>query len=503
MALDITRKDLTIGVIGCGTMGRGIAQIAAAAGCRVILVDGRTGAAAEAKSAIAAIFDKLTARGKMTAADAASATACLTAASEMSELGTAQIVIEAIIERLEVKCELMRALEGIVCPDCLIATNTSSLSVTAIAAACSHPGRVGGYHFFNPVPLMKVVEVIDGALTEGWVVDALTDLAHRLGHKPVRAKDTPGFIVNHAGRGYGTEALRLLSENIADVPVLDRILKQAAGFRMGPFELLDLTGLDVSHPVMESIYYQYYEEPRFRPSPLARQRLEAGLFGRKSGSGFYTYQDGQQQEQVTGQEAGILPRSAFVAEGPAQAEIAAIVTAAGVALTDAAAAEICIAPLLGEDATTAALRLGLDPARTVGIDALFGLHAHRTVVATPATARAAQDGALGLFTADGIPASLIKDSPGAVVQRVLATIINIACDIAQQRIASPADIDTAVTLGLGYPQGPLAWGDKIGTGQILLILERLQAITGDPRYRPSLWLRRRAQLGLSLLHVDH
>jgi 3-hydroxybutyryl-CoA dehydrogenase len=350
---------------------------------------------------------------------------------------------------------------------------------------------------------MKVVEVIDGALTEGWVVAALTDLAHRLGHKPVRAKDTPGFIVNHAGRGYGTEALRLLSENIAEVSVLDRILKQAAGFRMGPFELLDLTGLDVSHPVMESIYRQYYEEPRFRPSPLARQRLEAGLFGRKSGRGFYTYLDGQQQEQATKQDVGRPPRSAFVADGPAQAAIAAIVTAAGVSLTEATTAEICIVPLLGEDATTAALRLDLDPARTVGIDALFGLDAHRTVVATPATARAVQDGALGLFTADGVPASLIKDSPGAVVQRDLATIINIACDIAQQRIASPADIDAAVTLGLGYPQGPLAWGDKIGTGQILLILERLQAITGDPRYRPSLWLRRRAQLSLSLLHVDH
>ena len=502
MALDIARDDLTIGIVGCGTMGRGIAQIAAMAGCRVLLIDSREGASAEAKAAIVDIFDKLATRGKMTPEDVARATSRLTDIEVMAALKGAHIVIEAIVETLEAKRDLMQRLEEIVGADCLIATNTSSLSVTAIAAACRHPGRVGGYHFFNPVPLMKVVEVIDGALTEGWVAEALISLSRRLGHRPVRAKDTPGFIVNHAGRGYGTEALRLLGESIADVPTLDLILKQAAGFRMGPFELLDLTGLDVSHPVMESIYRQYYEEPRFRPSPLARQRMEAGLFGRKSGRGFYDYRDGQPKEQASPRERGPLPQTAFVGEGPARTEIADIVTAAGLSLAEPAAAEICIAPLLGEDATTAALRLDLDPTRTLGIDALFGLQSHRTLVATPATSRAAQAGALGLFAADGVPVSLTKDSPGAVVQRVLATIINIASDIAQQRIASPADIDAAVTLGLGYPLGPLAWGDKIGISRILLILERLQAITGDPRYRPSLWLRRRAQLGLSLLHED-
>lgn len=499
MTLDISRHDLTIGIIGCGIMGRGIAQIAAAGGCKVLLVDSRANAASEAKTALSETFGMLSSRGKMTAADAANAGDRLTAA-DLNDLHAAHIVIEAIIERLDAKADLMRKLEEVVGPDCLIASNTSSLSVTAIAAACRLPGRVGGYHFFNPVPLMKVVEVIDGALTESWVTEALTGLSHRLGHHPVRAKDTPGFIVNHAGRGYGTEALRLLGEGIADVPALDSILKQAAGFRMGPFELLDLTGLDVSHPVMESIYRQYYEEPRFRPSPIARQRMEAGLFGRKSGRGFYDYQDGQRQEAATPGQKGMLPRSAFVANGPAQTDIAAIVAAAGVPITAAAAAEICIVPLLGEDATTAALRLDLEASRTLGTDALFGLQSHRTLVATPATTQTAQANALALFTADGQPASLVQDSPGAVVQRVLATIINIACDIAQQRIASPADIDIAVTLGLGYPMGPLAWGDKIGPRQILLILDKLQEITGDPRYRPSLWLRRRAQLGLSLLH---
>lgn len=500
MALDPARPDLTLGIVGCGTMGRGIAQIAAAAGCRVLLVDARDSAAAEARAAIGAMFGKLAERGKMARADADAALGQLGICDSLADLAPADIVIEAIVETLEAKRQLLVELDEIVGPGCLIATNTSSLSVTAIAASSRRPGRVGGYHFFNPVPLMKVVEVIDGALTDPWVAEALVAFSHRLGHRPVRAKDTPGFIVNHAGRGYGTEALRLLGENVADVATIDTILKGAAGFRMGPFELLDLTGLDVSHPVMESIYHQYYQEPRFRPSPLTAQRMAAGLLGRKSGRGFYEYADGQKTAAPPAPASATRPHSVWIGEGPNRAHIAGIADRAGVAIAEHEAAQLCILPLLGEDASTAATRLGLDPRNTLGIDALIGLDSHRTLVATPATASWSREAALGLFTADGVAASVIADSPGAVAQRVLATIVNIACDIAQQGIASPADIDVAVTLGLGYPRGPLAWGDAIGPARLLRSLESLQAVTGDPRYRPSLWLRRRAQLGLSLLH---
>jgi 3-hydroxybutyryl-CoA dehydrogenase len=391
-------------------------------------------------------------------------------------------------------------LEIVVGQDCLIATNTSSLSVTAIAAAAKHPERVAGFHFFNPVPLMKVVEVIDGALTAPWVAPALTALAQRLGHRPVRAKDTPGFLVNHAGRGYGTEALRILGESVTDVATIDAILKGACGFRMGPFELLDLTGLDVSHPVMESIYHQFYEEPRFRPSPITAQRLAAGLLGRKSKRGFYDYSGEPQKTPEVARTT--LPGSVWITEGTNSEAIAGIALATGVQVGTPDNADLIIVPLLGEDASTAAQRLSLDPKRCIGIDALFGLDSHRTLVATPATTAAVRAAALALFTADGKPASVIEDSPGTVAQRMLAAIVNIASDIAQQRIATPADIDAAVTLGLGYPQGPLAWGDAIGPGNILRILETLLAITGDPRYRPSLWLRRRAQLGLSLTHLE-
>lgn len=500
MALDSTRSDLVLGLVGCGVMGQGIAQIAAQAGCRVLMFDGRAGAAQSARSAIATTLARLVERGKTTPAATEAAMSRLEPVATLAEFATAHIVIEAIVEALEPKRQLIRDLEEIVGPDCLIATNTSSLSVTAIAAAAKAPGRVAGFHFFNPVPLMKVVEVIDGALTTEWVAPSLADFARRLGHRPVRAKDTPGFLVNHAGRGYGTEALRILDEGVADIATIDTILKAACGFRMGPFELLDLTGLDVSHPVMELIYHQFYEEPRFRPSPTTAQRLAAGLLGRKSGRGFYNY--AQDSAPRTAPEfIGMVPASVWIADGHNKARIAELVSGASI-VPAPQEDSLCLLPLLGEDCSSAVHRLGLDARRSIGIDALFGLDSHRTLVASPATEEKWRKAALTLFSADGKAASVIADSAGAVAQRVLATIVNIACEIAQRRIATPDDIDSAVTLGLGYPMGPLAWGDSIGPRRLLEILERMLAATGDPRYRPSPWLRRRALLGLSLTHPE-
>ncbi len=504
MKTDIRSPDLTLGVVGAGAMGRGIAQIAAQAGIRVLLFDLQPGAALAARDTVAATLSGLAAKGKIdqTAAEAAAARIEPTAALEA--LAPCHVVIEAIIEKLEAKRQLFSALEDIVGETCLLASNTSSLSVTEIAAACRLPGRVAGYHFFNPVPLMKVVEVIDALLTEPWVGEMLTGLARRMGHTPVRAKDTPGFIVNHAGRGYVTEALRLLGENVAGFNEIDRILREAAGFRMGPFELLDLTGLDVSHPVMEAIYRQYYEEPRYRPSALAAQRLAGGLLGRKSGRGFYTYADGKQQALPHPPAPSARPARVWVSG--ARPEFAAavrdLVRKLGGALDKSQSPEdgaLCIVTPLGEDATTCAVREGLDAARTVAIDALVGLDKRRTLMTTPLTAPAMREAAHGLFAADGVPVSVIRDSAGLVAQRVLAHIVNIGCDIAQQGIATPEDIDRAVTLGLGYPKGPLALGDALGARIVLDILENLLATSGDPRYRPSPWLKRRALLGVSLL----
>jgi len=504
-ALDRPSTDTRLAIVGTGIMGRGIAQIAAQAGLKALLYDARPGAAAEARDYVAATLSRLTEKGKLTAEAAQRAMSNLQVAHALSEFSACDVVVEAIVENLEAKRELFRSLEGVVAEKCILASNTSSLQVTSIAAACAHPERVAGYHFFNPVPLMKVVEVVDGLMTAPWVGDVLTAIAKRCGHTPVRAKDTPGFIVNHAGRGYVTEALRIVSEGIGEFHDIDQILRDCAGFRMGPFELLDLTGLDVSHPVMESIYNQYYQEPRYRPSQIAAQRMAGGLLGRKSGRGFYGYEKGAQKTIPAAPAPAARPARVWVSArglGPKLKELVAKLGATIDGGASPAAESLCLVAPLGHDATTTALAEKLDPAHTVAIDCLFSLEKRRTLMTTPLTSGPMRDAAQGLLGADGVPVSLIHDSPGFVNQRVIAQIVNIASDIAQQRIAFPGDIDAAVTLGLGYPKGPLAWGDAIGADRILAILEALSAFYGDPRYRPSPWLKRRALLGVSLLTPD-
>jgi 3-hydroxybutyryl-CoA dehydrogenase len=506
MPLDIQRPDLTLGIVGTGVMGRGIAQIAAQAGIRVVLYDTRANAAQAAREHVLGTLAKLAERGRIGADAAARAGELLDVAHVLAHVAPCHGVVEAIVEDLQAKRELFQNLEAIVAADCLLATNTSSLQVTAIAAGCRHPDRIGGFHFFNPVPLMKVVEVIGGVRTAPWVIEALAALARRMGHAPVRAQDTPGFIVNHAGRGFGTEALAVLREGVAEFWEIDRCLRDQAGFRMGPFELFDLTGLDVSHPVMESIYNQYYQEPRYRPSPLTGQRVVAGLLGRKSANrGFYEYVDGQAKPMPAAPvpEAAVPP--VWIARDGLGDMLAATVAGLGATLDSAdrpAPDSLCLAAPLGFDASGAAVAAALDPARTVAVDCLFGLAKRRTMMPTPATTPAMRDAAHALLARGGVPVSVIRDSAGFIAQRVVAHIVNIGCDIVQQRICSPSDLDLAVALGLGYPQGPLAWGDAIGPQRVLQILERLHAFYGDPRYRPSPWLKRRALLGLSLTHPE-
>ena len=497
MSFDPTADHLVMGVIGAGTMGRGIAQIAAAVGVSVILADARPGAAEEAVGAIDNAFDRLAEKGRMSAEAASAAKARLTPVpADAPDFAQCALVVEAIVEDLEAKRSLFRSLEAVVGEDCVLATNTSSLSVTAIAAGCARPQRVAGFHFFNPVPLMKIVEVAPGVLTDPAVTQALAGLGRRMGHAAAITRDTPGFLVNHAGRGYGTEALRIVGEGVADYATMDRILTGTAGFRMGPFELLDLIGLDVTHAVMESLYHQFYQEPRFRPSPLLRQLAAAGLLGRKTGRGFHAYERG---------------KPALPAEPPApQAEPLPIWLGAGAeglaAILEGAEVDggerpgpgsACVVTPLGADCTTAALAEGLDPRRTVAVDTLFGLEDRRTLMTNPATDPAVRDAVHAALARSG-PVSVIADSPGFVAQRVVAMIVNIGSDIAQQRIASPADIDRAVPLGLGYPLGPLAFGDRLGPHRVLEVLEALHAFTGDPRYRPSPWLKRRALLSMPL-----
>ncbi len=499
----------TMGLVGTGVMGAGIAQIAAQAGVVVRLFDAREGAAQSARDNLSGTFAKLVSKGKISQAAMEAALANLRVAEAIDDLCDCDLVVEAIVENLDAKRGLLQQLESIVSPTCILATNTSSLSVTAIATGCRHPERVAGLHFFNPVPLMRVVEVIDGLATAPKVGDALLALAARIGHRGVRAKDTPGFIVNHAGRAYGTEALKMLDEGIAERGDIDRILRDGAGFRMGPLELLDLTGLDVSHPVMESIYNQFYQEPRYKPSPLTRQMLVAGRLGRKTGHGFYQYENGQ---LINGPQPQPLPTVSpqppvwIATENSEDYErLSALVINLGAHLEHSAQPSpeaLCLLAPYGRDATSACVRFDTDPARTLCIDLLTDLSRHRTLMQNPLTSPAMRDAAHALLASDGVGVTVIGDSVGFVAQRTLAMVVNLACDIAQQRIASVEDIDQAVQLGLGYPKGPLAWGDVLGPRRILTILQRMSELTHDPRYRPSPWLRRRAMLGVSLRHEE-
>jgi 3-hydroxybutyryl-CoA dehydrogenase len=505
----MTTTFSNVGIVGTGAMGRGIAQIAAQAGSTVHLFDKQAGAAQAAQTALLEVWDKLVAKGRLTAENREALAQRLRTTDSLAALAGCDLVVEAVVERLDVKQALFAELETLVGPNAVLATNTSSLSVTAIAAALKQPERFAGFHFFNPVPLMKVVEVIAGLKTDTGVCQRLHRYAAEMGHTAVLAQDTPGFIVNHAGRGYGTEALRIVGETVADFATIDRILRDQMGFKLGPFELMDLTALDVSHPVMESIYHQYYEEPRYRPSVITAQRLAGGVVGKKVGEGFYRYTDGKAQVPAEPAVPTVaeLPPVWVPPRAARRAELYQLLKDLGATIETAARpseqALILVAPL-GHDVTTVAAVEQLDPARVVGIDMMLPDSAtKRRVLATnPATRPDMRDAAHALLARDGKPVSVVRDSGGFVTQRVVATIVNIAADICQQGICTPKDLEVAVTLGLGYPMGPLAMGDLVGPASVLEILFNLQTVYGDTRYRPSPWLRRRGALGLSLAHVE-
>lgn len=493
-----------VGVVGAGAMGRGIAQVCAAAGCTVQLFDSMKDGVKLALEAVRVDLEQSVVKGRLSKQVADAILSRIQPVNELHQMTECELVVEAIIEQLEPKQRLFRDLESIVSAECILATNTSSLSVTAIAATCDVPSRVIGWHFFNPVTRMRLVEIIQAPRTTQKAVQVLTTLSRRVGHQAIVASDSPGFVVNHAGRAFVTEGLKLLAERAADHQILDAILRNCAGFRMGPFELLDLTGLDVSVPVMESIHAQYYGDDRYRPSTLARTRLLAGLLGRKSGQGFYSYES-KGPAQLT-EELDIQGTGATVwwpTDGPAALpeSIIALLPLVQRVSKSQHADVILLAPL-GADLSTTVAHLEIDAYKAIAVDPVFSVSTGVTLMVCPGTAAATISAARRLFGTHSIPTFVIADSPGYVAPRVVACIINLACEMAQQGIASPADIDVAVRLALGYPAGPFEWGDRLGARLVLEILQGLHTTFADPRYRPSPWLVRRARLSLSLSAPD-
>ncbi|MFE4213463.1 3-hydroxyacyl-CoA dehydrogenase [Streptomyces sp. NPDC056844] len=504
---------MRIRIVGAGAMGRGIAQWAAAGGHTVELCDVRPEAVTAAVDFVRSMLERAVQKGRMPAGDMAAALDRLVPLDDPWAPGPeVGLVIEAVREDLDTKAEVFGKLEEALPDSAVFATNTSSLSVTRIGATLRDPGRLAGLHFFNPVPLMRIVEVVPGAATRPGIPQALTELVESCGHRAVTVADTPGFLVNHAGRGLVTEALALLEESVADPAGIDRIARDVLGLRMGPFELMDLTGLDVTAAVIDSIWQGFRHEDRLRPSYLTPNRVTAGLHGRKTGEGWFAY--GPEAPAVAPEPpvTGNADRPVFVADGPDGADaqdaaaLRAALAAAGATVGTGPAptgGALVLVPVWGTTVAAAVASAGLPADRTFGVDPLAPAGRRRVLAVTPASDPAAARDARAVLAraADGEEAwavSVVRDTAGSVAQRLLASVVSVAASIAERSLATPADIDLAVTTGLGYPAGPLAWGDRIGAARMLELQRSLHATTGDDRYRPARWLTERAQLGMPL-----
>ena len=501
--INVGAPDFALGVVGAGAMGSGIAQVALTGGITVILTDASEAQLDKARAALFARIDRLVEKRELKPDSAAAAKARLTVAREIGALAPCRVVVEAIVEDLDAKRKVFRALEEIIGEEAILASNTSSIPIAAIAAACRHRRRVAGMHFFNPVPLMRLVEVIASTDTDPAAVETLSALGQRMGRTPVVVKDAPGFLVNFGGRAYYQEALHILQESVATPADIDLVMRECCGFRMGPFELLDLTGMDVNYPVSEIVLKGYGYDPRVKTTPLHASMHLAGRLGRKSGHGFYRYDaDGKKIASPPAAMSGAAPPARVILPEPHEG-LVALAVAAGVETQapDDGTSPIMIAPW-GEDCTAAALRLGLDPRRAVAVDLSHDTAKRVTLMMAPSGAAAIGDAVAALLSAAGRAATRIKDSPGFIAQRVTAMIANIGCEMAQMGLASPADIDKAMQLGLNYPLGPLGFAEKLGVRTTYDIMRQLFESTGSDRYRPSLWLRRRALLGLPAATPD-
>nr|WP_245574162.1 3-hydroxyacyl-CoA dehydrogenase NAD-binding domain-containing protein [Amycolatopsis nigrescens] len=477
-------------------MGRGIAQWAATAGHTVELADARPEAVGEAIGFVGDMFGRAVQKGRMSGAEAEAALDRLVPLDSVAARGDeVELVIEAVREDLDTKAELFASLERALPPTTMFATNTSSLPVTRIAATLADPARLAGLHFFNPVPLMKIVEVVPGAATRPDIPVTLAELVRASGHRAVVVADTPGFLVNHAGRGLVTEALALLEDSVAAPAEIDRIARDVLGLRMGPFELMDLTGLDVTAAVIDSIWAGFRHSDRLRPSFLTPNRVAAGLFGRKTGQGFYDHRPGAEppsEPPVTGDAA----RPVWIAGTGPDAD--ALRAALPQAVREPGSRAVVLVATWGAAVSAAVAAHRLPAERTVGVDPLSLSTRRPVLAATPASDPVAVADARAVLASGSGAVSVVRDTHGSVAQRLLASIVSVAASIAERSLATPADIDLAVATALGYPTGPLAWGDRVGTRRLLELQTRLHDGTGDPRYRPTRWLRERAELGLPL-----
>jgi 3-hydroxybutyryl-CoA dehydrogenase len=507
MALEL-RSDTTVFVVGAGIMGAGIAQVAAQAGHPVRLFDTRDGAASAACAKLAATLDGLAAKGKLDGAAAKAIAARIGAAARLDDAAGCGLVVEAIVENADAKRALFRDLEALVGTDGILASNTSSISITALANGLKRPERLVGMHFFNPVPLMKLVEVVSGLQTDAEVAAAIFALSKRWGKTPVHARSTPGFIVNRIARPYYAEALSLLHERFAEAATIDACLR-GAGFRMGPCELMDLIGHDTNFAVTQSVYDANFGDKRYLPSLVQREMVDGGLLGRKSGRGFFAYGAAAAATPTTPPfKAPPVPAGAIVAlhgRGVAVERWSARLEAAGVRFEADPASR-----WNGLQTDTGELRLGdgrsaMQVAAESGVRdlALFDLAiapaggppgTPLALAFAPSASAEWREQAAEWLRIAGWQPQVVGDAPGLVVERTVAMLINEGADAVQQGVCTPEGADLAMKLGVNHPAGPFEFLARWDALEVASLLGHLDAHYRGERYRVSPWLRNRAWL---------
>ena len=494
-----------LGVVGAGTMGAGIAQLGCAAGMRTLLHDPLPEALERGSFAVRRGLARWVEKGRATE----EAAGLLEPAVALEELAACELVIEAAPERPELKRELFERLSEICGADAVLATNTSSIPVTSLAGAARRPENVVGMHFFNPPPLMGLLEVIRAAQTGERAFEVARRTGEAMGKQVIVAADGPGFLVNRCGRPFGAESLRLLQERIASTEQIDRICRMGGGFRMGPFELMDLVGIDVGFEVAQSFSALSFGEPRWRPSPIQAQLVAAGRLGRKTGRGFYEYDDGRPRRPADPEPpepgGGDGRRVAILGNGTLADGLRERARAAGYDLTEGGPAELVVdagvepagqlpggAPLIVLCAGRSLARRGEPGA--VGFHLLPPLEAVRLVELTrlpglqPFVAEAAED----FFSSLGLVREWVEDAPGLVLGRIVCQLVNEALFAVGEGVGTAADVDAGLTLGLNHPRGPLGWGEAIGLDHVAAVLDGLWAERREERYRPAPLLVRAA-----------
>lgn len=497
--------DSVIAVIGAGTMGAGIAQVAASSGHPVLLFDAAEGAAKRGIENTAKGLTKLVERGKMSQAEVDALISRLTPVEALTDLAPASLVIEAIVERLDIKQQVFGQLEEICADSTVIATNTSSISVTAIGSTLQRPQNLVGMHFFNPAPIMKLVEVISGLDTDPEVAADIYALSASWGKQPVMAKSTPGFIVNRVARPFYAEGLRIYQEGGADIATIDALVRDCGGFRMGPFELMDLIGHDVNYAVTCSVFDAFYHDQRFLPSLIQKELVDAGHLGRKTGRGFYNYNAAAVKPEAKTAAACAAPRSITVEGELGVAEpLTALFEQAGIRVdlieNDEVEGMITVgdATLMLTNGQFTTMRAGetLRP-DLINFDLALDYTSATRIALAPAdqASPAALEASIGLFQAIGKTVTVIDDIPGMVVMRTVCMLANEGFDTVNQQVCDEQAVDIAMKGGVNYPCGPIEWVKNLELSYALDVLDNLMDAYGEDRYRASPLLLRKVAGG--------